>query len=126
MHERPSPRYNNDIKRINMYQFCILYFKIIILIEMSIIFMFTICMISTICRFAISLSIKIKIVSSYLILSEEPVLSGVQGYSIRYFSSAALRLLVAGTLQNRTLMRCRARVNEQSLLLATWLSPEWM
>ena len=33
MRERPSPRYNNDIKRLNMYQCCILHFIIIILIE---------------------------------------------------------------------------------------------
>ena len=37
----PSPRYNNDRRRLNMYQFCILYFIIITLIEITIIAMFT-------------------------------------------------------------------------------------
>ena len=41
MPERPSPRYNNDRRRLNMYQFCILYFIIITLIEIIIIAMFT-------------------------------------------------------------------------------------
>ena len=41
MPERPSPRYNNDRRRLNMYQFCILYFMIITLIEITIIAMFT-------------------------------------------------------------------------------------
>ena len=45
MPERPSPRYNNAIRRLNMYQFCILYFIIITLIENIIIAMFTICII---------------------------------------------------------------------------------
>ena len=33
MPEQPSPRYNNDRRRLNMYQFCILYFIIITLID---------------------------------------------------------------------------------------------
>ena len=43
MSERPSPRYNNDIRRLNIYQYCILSFIIITLIEIIIIAMFTIC-----------------------------------------------------------------------------------
>ena len=43
MPERLNPPYNNNIKRLNMYQFCILYFIIIILIEIIIIVMLTIC-----------------------------------------------------------------------------------
>ena len=31
--ERPSPIYNNNIKRLNMYQFCTLYFIIIFLLN---------------------------------------------------------------------------------------------
>ena len=38
--ERPSPRYNNGRRRLSMYQFCILYFIIITLIEIIIIAMF--------------------------------------------------------------------------------------
>ena len=45
MPERPSPRYKNDLRRLNMYQFCNFYFIIITLIEIIIIAMFTICII---------------------------------------------------------------------------------
>ena len=45
MPERPSPRYNNEIRRLNMYQFCILHSIIITLIEIIVIVMFTICIV---------------------------------------------------------------------------------
>ena len=67
MPERPSPTYNNDIRRrLNMYQFCILYFIIITLIKIIIIAMFTICIIFLyvyICNIVINRNINILILS---------------------------------------------------------------